>query len=228
MTRVETSRGAPVLLADIFQTVTGYLEHFTYLGIFIILFLCGLGLPIPEELTIVAAGYISYLGLTKWPIATVVCLCAIVCGDLLTYYIGRHWGMNVLRSRFFRKLLSESHLQRVNRYFSTYGAKTIFFSRFFAGVRFCSYFVAGTARVKVSTFVLMDFLGAMISVPISVYAGYYFGSDIEKGLHYLHRGKQIFLLVLTAIIISLVLYYWRKSRKAEEAPPPPAEPPEVK
>lgn len=211
------------MLADIFQNITGYLEHFTYLGVFVILFLCGLGLPIPEELTIVASGYISYLGLARWPYATLTCLFAIVCGDLLTYFIGRHWGMSVLRSRFFRKLLSESHLQKVNRYFATYGAKTIFFSRFFAGVRFCSYFVAGTARVKVSTFILMDLLGAMISVPISVYAGYYFGSNIETGLRYLHRGKQIFLLVLTLIILCLVLYYLRKARQAEAVSP--AKPP---
>ncbi len=205
------------MLANIFDTISGYLEEFTYLGVFVILFLCGLGLPIPEELTIVASGYISYLGLAKWPLATVVCIAAILAGDLVTYAIGRYYGMGVLRSRFFRKLLSEEHLQRVNRYFSRYGAKTVFFCRFFAGIRFCAYFVAGTARVPVVTFLVMDLLGALVSVPISVYAGFYFGENIEDGIKYLHRGKQVFLTVLVLVIAGLVLYYWRKSKKEKAA-----------
>ncbi len=211
------------MLASAFDVISGYLEEFTYLGIFVILFLCGLGLPIPEELTIVASGYISYLGLAKWQLAALVCIAAIVSGDLVTYSIGRFYGMGVLRSRFFRKLLSEKHLQKVNRYFSKYGAKTVFFCRFFAGVRFCAYFVAGTARVPVLTFVIMDLLGAMVGVPISVWVGFYFGKNIEDGLKYLHRAKLAFLAFLVLLILGIVAYYWRKSRLARANGPPPPE-----
>lgn len=206
------------MLAGVFEIISAYVQQFTYPAVFLILFVCGLGVPIPEELTIVASGYIAYLGLADWRISTLVCIAAILSGDLLTYTIGRRWGMSVLRSWFFRKLLSEKHLQKVNRYFATYGAKTVFFARFFAGVRFCAYFVAGTARVPIGTFVLMDLLGALVSVPISVWAGYYFGADIESGLKLLHRGKNIFLVVITLVIIGLVIYYRRKAQQAPQEP----------
>ena len=49
------------------ETVQGFVEHFTYIGIFAVLLLGSLGVPIPEEMSIIAAAVLSHEGIVRWP-----------------------------------------------------------------------------------------------------------------------------------------------------------------
>ena len=42
--------------------INDFIEQFTYVGIFLVLFLGGLGVPIPEELPVLAAGALAHEG----------------------------------------------------------------------------------------------------------------------------------------------------------------------
>jgi len=70
----------------------GFVEHFTFLGIFALLLLGSLGAPIPEEMAIVAAGILSHQGIARWWFALPICLVGVLGGDVVLYTIGRHWG----------------------------------------------------------------------------------------------------------------------------------------
>ena len=68
------------------------IEHFTYLGILGVLFLGGLGFPIPEELPILAAGALAHEKIVRWWIALPVCFVGVLSGDVVLYWVGHHWG----------------------------------------------------------------------------------------------------------------------------------------
>jgi membrane protein DedA with SNARE-associated domain len=74
------------------ETLQGFVEQFTDLGIFALLFLGSLGVPIPEEMSISAAAVLSHAGLARWWGALPVCLLGVLSGDVVLYWVGWHWG----------------------------------------------------------------------------------------------------------------------------------------
>ena len=74
-----------------------FLTHGSYIGIIAVLILTGTGLPIPEEVPVIAAGVLSSHGaLDPW-LAFFSCLIGALGGDCVMYWIGRHFGSNVVR-----------------------------------------------------------------------------------------------------------------------------------
>src|SRR3989442_5355329 len=83
-----------------------FIENFTYLGVFLMLFGAGLGLPIPEEAPVLAAGALAHENVVRWWIALPVYILGVLSGDVVLYWIGHHWGEVVLDWRGGRRVLS--------------------------------------------------------------------------------------------------------------------------
>lgn len=84
--------------------------QFTYAGIFAALRLSGLGVPLPEEVTIVSAGLLSHAGVVRWWLALPVCVAGVLSGDIVLYWVGRAWGLRILDWRPARRVLSPERL----------------------------------------------------------------------------------------------------------------------
>lgn len=203
--------------------VTALLRDFGYAGIIIMLLLCGLGLPVPEEVTLIGSGYLSYLakihGEThpNWIIASFVCVFGILAGDSVVYGLGRRYGNALLKLPVIRHELTPARLAKFDHLFAKYGDRAIFFSRFVMGVRLASYFVAGRQRMPYFKFILLDLGGALLSGPTSVAFGYYFGSNISKAFQYAHEYSNILLLGLGVVIVGMIVYARVKARSARAA-----------
>ena len=98
-----------------------WLEEYQYLAMFGVLFLCGIGLPIPEEVTLISSGVIVGFGLADFWIASVVCVAAILIGDSIIFFTGRKLGQSFPDSWFIRAINNKkvhrqfekhSHVQR--------------------------------------------------------------------------------------------------------------------
>jgi membrane protein DedA with SNARE-associated domain len=77
----------------------------------------------------------------------------------------------------------------------------IFYARFLAGMRALVYLTAGSAGVSPRRFVVYDALGALISVPVVVSIGYFFGDQIESAIGYLGGFDRLVLVAVAACII---------------------------
>ena len=110
-----------------------WLEQGSYLGIMLFLTLTGLGLPIPEEVPIVAAGVASRAGALHWWYALPACLIGALLGDSLMYAIGRFFGARFLREhRFLSGFLTEEREQKIELLIQQHGIKAFFVARFLA------------------------------------------------------------------------------------------------
>ncbi len=181
--------------------ISAYIEHFTYAGLFVILMLCGLGLPMPEDIALLAGGFLAHKGVTRYPITLVVALLGVITGDNSLYFIGRGVGANVLAFFGLKKSKqptddSSNNLDRLQVFMHRHGHLAIFYARFFAGFRALVYLSAGSLGVPPSRFFLYDLAGAAISVPIVVTLGYVFGEQIEKIIHYLGGFQKILWIVI--------------------------------
>ena len=190
-----------------------YSEPFIYAGLFVILFLCGLGLPIPEELTLLTGGFFVHLGIIRIYPTLLASFCGILGGDLAIYSIGKKWGQDILNHQNLRRVITERRLERVRQFFLNHGNKTVFIARFISGLRVAAFFAAGTMGVKLGKFLLLDFLGALVLTPLLVLLGYYFGESIGWLSGVVHQID--FWLMVLAILACLVAvgYYLCKRKK---------------
>lgn len=202
----------PVLL-DLSSSAQEVFQQFTYLGPFIVLLLCGMGLPLPEEVTLIGSGILVYQGRADYVLITATCSTAILLGDMIPFFLGHHYGKSVLRIPFVARILHPERFARLEKRFLDHGSWATFACRFLPGIRIPGYFVAGTMQMKVWRFILLDGLGILISVPISIYIGFLFGDQIDR----LKTTMQDLHLVLGFLVVALVIILVVKTRKTRLA-----------
>lgn len=184
-----------------------------YLSLGGILVLCGLGLPIPEDISLIAAGYLAHLGLINVHTALVVCLAAVLGGDTLAFMAGYFFGRRLLAWEWMRKHFTPRRQRRVRAYFRRFGSKVIFIARFLPGLRFSIFFSAGCLHVRPSVFIIWDGLAALLSVPALVYLAYFFGEHLDAVVRWARRsqyGILVLCVVAAAILVTKMLIKRRK------------------
>jgi len=213
-------------------------DHYKYATMFGVLFACGLGLPLPEEVTLIVSGLAVGWEKAHFFWASVACVAGILAGDAFIFAMGRYFGRSFLRLRPMRILLNEKRQLRIERLFARHGSKAVFFARFLAGVRIGVYAYAGQHGMSWLRFLFLDFLGAALSGPTSIAIGAWVGrriADPDQAAVYarniLHRGTHWIYIILGALVL-LALAHWlwmrrgdKRARAAKDMPDPSPQPP---
>ena len=197
------------VLLKFFTSHTGWL---VYVLLFAILFLSGLGLPVPEDAVLLSGGFLIYFGYTEYLPTVVVMFAGVLGGDILIFTIGWKWGGDVVRHKSVKHLLTPKRLARVQRHFEKSGTMTILLARFLMGLRAATYLLAGSMRMPFRQFFWLDFLAALVSVPLVSYLGFVFAPQLESLLHLLRRIEV--LILIAALLVAGFFYWHRRSRKS--------------
>ena len=195
------------------------IEHFTYVGLFVVLFATGLGLPIPEEGPIMAAGVLAQEQVIRWWIALPVCLIGVLSGDMVLYWVGHHWGERILDWRAVRWVLSKEREDRLKNAYHRHGVKILFTARHVVGLRAAAFLTAGIAKVPFWKFFAADGLAALVSVPLGFGIAYFFTDQLDRVLSDVKRVERWAMLVGVVVIAAALAYAaWRKAQRevAEE------------
>ncbi len=176
--------------------VSVYIQHFTYAGLFVVLILCGMGLPIPEDVALLAGGFLAHRGVIQYPITLVVALLGVVGGDNTLFFLGRRFGPGLVKYLRIGRPSSQRQIEWLASFMQRYGHRAILYARFVAGLRALVYLTAGSFGVSPPRFFLYDLAGAVISVPIVVTLGYVFGGQIEVVLEYIGGVEKVVWLVV--------------------------------
>lgn len=183
--------------------VSAYIEHFTYVGLFVVLMLCGLGLPLPEDVALLAGGFLVHRGITHYPMTLAVSLVGVVVGDNSLFFLGRRFGTGLVRYFGINRPGTKVQIDRIRDFMERHGHRAIFYARFLAGLRALIYLSAGSFGVTPLRFFVYDLLGALISVPIVVSIGYLFGGQLEVAIHYVGGFERVIWVV---VVLSLAVY----------------------
>jgi membrane protein DedA with SNARE-associated domain len=194
------------------------LDHVSYVGIIVVLILTGSGLPVPEEVPIVAAGVASAVGtLNPWG-AFACCLIGALAGDSVIYFIGYHFGHSlVTRHPRFAHLLHAEREAKIEQMIRKHGLKVFFLSRFMVGIRAPVYLTAGILRMSFRRFILIDAFCATAVVGVFFGLSYAYGDRVTALIDIIRRS-EIGVTVAVAIIGSVLLsYFWWKRRRLRMA-----------
>ncbi|MCW9697842.1 MULTISPECIES: DedA family protein [unclassified Avibacterium] len=198
------------------EFLINFFTDYGYFAVLFVLIICGFGVPIPEDITLVSGGVISGLGYTNPHIMLVVSILGVLLGDSTMYWLGRLYGVKILRFRPIRKILTLKRLQMVRAQFDKYGNRVLFTARFLPGLRAPIYMVSGiTRRVSFIRFVLIDFFAAIISVPIWVYLGHFGASNLDWLNEQIKKG-QFVIYVIIAVVALIVFWKWKQSRQNKQ------------
>jgi membrane protein DedA with SNARE-associated domain len=198
--------------------VSAYIQHFTYAGLLVVLVLCGMGLPIPEDVVLLAGGFLVHRGLIQYPITILVALVGVVAGDNSLFFLGRRFGTGLVAYLGIGRPRSQRQIDRLKRFMERHGHRAIFYARFIAGLRALVYLTAGSFGVKPLRFFLYDLAGAVISVPVVITLGYLFGNELEVVLHYIGGLEKLVWVVLGLSLAVIAMRMLMFTRERGETP----------
>ena len=187
------------------------LNHWGYVAVFLLIILGNVGLPIPEESILAAAGYLVWRGQLRFSVILILGIVGAAAGDNLGYWIGRRYGRVAVERYSRRLLMNPERLQTLGCFVMKHGFLGVFAARFIPGLRFLASPLAGAAGLPVRSFVMANMLGALAYVPYVVgigYAvGYGLGTYVERVRHVV--GEVEAIILITVIILGAALMGWR-------------------
>ncbi|OOG65447.1 DedA family protein [Rhodanobacter sp. B04] len=186
-----------------------------YVAVFIALMICGAGLPLPEDITLVAGGVIAGLGYANVHAMFALAMFGVLLGDAGIFLLGHHYGARMLKWRLVARVLTPRRYAMVQEKFARYGNRMLFIARFLPGMRTTVYITAGTShRVSFTRFLLIDGLAALISVPFWVYLGYFGADNHEWLMKWVRRGQNSLWILVGLVVLTMLLLWWRHRRRA--------------
>jgi membrane protein DedA with SNARE-associated domain len=196
------------------DAVQGLVEQSTYVGVFLTLLLASLGVPVPEEMPIIAAAVLAHEGLARWWLALPVCLVGVLSGDVILYWAGRVWGERILGWGPVRLVLTPAREAQLKAAYHRHAVKTIVTARHVVGLRAAAFLTAGIAHVPFVRFIVIDTVAALVSVPIMFGLAYFFTDQLQEVLADVRRVEGwLALLALVAIAVALAVVAWRRQRR---------------
>lgn len=204
-----------------------YEPSWIYFFLVTMMLLSAVGLPLPEEVTLVSVGILAYMGKNPdifpppFPgaphvqpmTAAIVAFFAVFGSDCLIYGIGRFFGPKVFEWAPVKRFISPESRLKIESWTQRYGALACGIFRFTPGVRFPGHLACGMVKFPMWKFALVDGIAAMISVPTQILLLAHYGEHILGGL-------QKFKYVVFALLIVIgIVYFYKKWATKKEATP---------
>lgn len=179
-----------------------------YGGIFVLSLLESAAIPIPSEIVVPFAGFLTAKGLFDFWAVVLFATAANLVGSMLLFFIGRSGGRRLLEHYGKYVFISKSDLELGDRWFQKYGGKVVFFGRLLPVVRTFVSLPAGIARMSFGIFTFFTFLGALPWNFALAYAGLKAGENWDL----LHKYFRQLDYVIVGIVIVLVVWYIMKRK----------------
>lgn len=178
-----------------------------YVGIAIVMFAENVFPPIPSELVMPFAGWLSRDGKMDLTSSIVAGTAGTVAGAVVLYYLGLVADEPIIRQfvraygRFW--LLSEGDVDRTLAFFAKHGASVVFFGRMIPLIRSLISIPAGMNRMPMLPFLAYTTLGSAIWTAALTLGGWVLGENWEAIIGIVNTYERVFVAVG---VIALVVF----------------------
>lgn len=174
------------------------------MGIFSLLMLGIVGIPIPDEGVLTFAGYLISKGdLQPVPTVTAAFLGS-ACGITVSFGLGRTVGLYLLRKYGHRVHFRVDEVDRVEQWFDRIGKWGLMLGYFVPGIRHVIAIVAGSAKLRLPVFATFAYTGGFIWSVTFIAIGYFLGEEWAWVSVKIHRP----LAIGSVLLVLLLLLYW--------------------
>ena len=206
-------------------------EIWVQLLLFVSVFLENVFPPWPSDVIILFAGILAARGVVSTGFSFVSILAGNLLGGLLMFYIGQRlilWMQGISRQltgprrHFLHRLTgfaSPSHFETAGVWMRKYGLWFVFFSRFFAGVRFFVGIVAGASGIPAFLFGISFATGALFWSSLLFFGGKALGHNWKILFQWVQLYNRSFLILLVLLGFAFLILRFRKRKKRDRKAP---------
>jgi membrane protein DedA with SNARE-associated domain len=215
-------------LTTILNAINEWAQHLIqtmgYPGLGFIMFLENVFPPIPSELVLPLAGWLTLDESTGFTLLGVTIVGAIgsVAGAFFFYGLGKWFDesrVRILLRRFGKWfLLSENDLDVALEWFQRYGEYVIFFGRMVPIVRSLISVPAGLAAMPLGRFTFYTALGTALWSFLLAFAGRLLGSRWEFVAEIIDRSETVVILLVVAAALAFFYTRWQQYRSGKQNP----------
>ncbi|OLN32565.1 DedA family protein [Desulfosporosinus metallidurans] len=187
-----------------------YITQYGYLGLYVILLVSILGLPLPDEFLLTFVGFMSFSGQLNPVLAIISSASGSMTGITIAYFLGRFFEAKVLAH--LKKHAGTERLEKVLSWYHKHGGKLLTVGYFIPGVRHLSGYIAGLSRLSYRNFAVFSYLGAVAWTSLFIILGRTLGSRWETILPVIHRYSILLGVICVVFFLAFYLLYKHHER----------------
>lgn len=165
-------------------------------------------IPIPSEITLLAAGFLAYRGDPGFslPIVIAAGIAGALTGASISYLVARRLGRPILQRCGRYLLITPPRLDAVTAWSDRHGWKAVLFCRWITGLRALVSLPAGIAHMPYPKFIALTLLGSGTWVVAGILIGWLVGEEWQRILHLVKRANYAVLIavILIAVVVWLI------------------------
>ncbi len=206
--------GARLSIIDTMLDANALLEHSPYIGIFALLILGGIGLPFPEDATLILTGFLVAQQVINPVPAFLAVYSGLLISDFFLYWVGKKYGRMLVFHKRFQKVISPEQIERLEEKFKRRGMWVVLIGRHVWGLRAQIFLVAGVMRMPPIKFLAADGVTSLFTIALMGGIGYAGGNSIDVLKRNVKRIEHIVILILVILVTAWIVYRHFKIKKS--------------
>jgi membrane protein DedA with SNARE-associated domain len=204
----------------IFYTVSHWVHAVGILAIFLVLFVECFGVPSPDEIILLFAGYLVSTHHFSYPLVIVTAVAGSTLGATGAYWLARAGGRKLMLKYFRFIFRNEERLAYWESYFLRRGDIVVLIGRIISGVRAVISYPAGLFEMPYWRFLLYTVIGSLIWALLAVTVGYVLGPHVVQALIATKRYEVPVIIGLVVVIILWILWDRHKKHRRSQVSDP--------
>jgi len=189
--------------------------HHGYIVIALFAFSEAIGLPVPASLALVAGGAATASHVLRAPEAILFTVAAMLCGDLILFFLGDVTGWALLGFLCKVSVNPETCIMKSAESFYKRGRYALLFAKFIPGVNTMAPPLAGSMKMPFWQFLGLDMCGATLYVLAYGTIGYVFRdfiAAITRGFRTAGHVVEIVVIAAAVVFTAYRIWIYRKNR----------------
>lgn len=201
----------------IVKNLTALIASQGYLAVFLLMTAESALIPIPSEITMTFAGFLSGIGILNIWVAVLVGSIGNLIGSLLAFWLGRTMGEDWIRAAIKKwgkwLLIHEKDFDISLNWFKKYGQGITFTSRLLPIVRTFISLPAGIADMNLGLFAVLTFIGSFLWSGVLAYLGLKLGQNWMNVEPYFRKFQFI---IIGLGVVAIGFYIWSHLKRKSQ------------
>lgn len=209
------------MLEAVGHWIISFISSWGYTGIVITMAIESALIPLPSEIIMPFSGYLVSTGRFDLHLVALAGAVGNVIGSLIAYAIG-YWGHERLVRRFLRKygkwiLHTEEDLDEAEKLLHKYKDWVVLGTRVLPGIRTVISLPCGIAKLPLTRFIILTFVGSLIWSYFLAWIGLVLGENWDTLGPYFHSVDAVIVVLILALGGWYIWHKWHKIKKRTSA-----------
>jgi len=159
------------------EIITGWVDQYGYIVLFLVLMLEPLGIPLPGEFIMSYIGLLTAAGRLDLVTSILVAGLGCIIGRTVAYWAGLKLGAPFFQKHGHRLHMGPERMEKTARWFGKYGNVVLIIGNFIPGVRHVSGYFSGITKIPFRMYTVYAYGGALLWIGTFIFLGRVLGSQ---------------------------------------------------